>query len=295
MECKQFSLQKNGFKGTFYEGSSYKDKVVIYIGGAFLNEKITNDSSEFLRNAGYSVMVVGFYLWDGLPKEMYHISVEYIENAIKWLKNSGYHRIGIMGTSTGAGYALLCASLLSDINCVIAVSPFDYVMEGVKGKLNPQNCSVYQYKGKDIPYTKFNVLHGNLCKEFVKFFKNKDYDNKHMNRYAYDMANYTEESRIKIENMKADILMMAPRYDDSWPSTEAVNRMEIILKNCHYPYRVRKIIYENGSHALGYWKLDKKFKLLMKYMYSIEKKYPLECEKVREESTQAILDFIREW
>lgn len=116
-----------------------------------------------------------------------------------------------------------------------------------------------------------------------------------MNRYAYDMANYTEESRIKIENMKADILMMAPRYDDSWPSTEAVNRMEIILKNCHYPYRVRKIIYENGSHALGYWKLDKKFKFLMKYMYSIEKKYPLECEKVREESTQAILDFIREW
>ena len=81
----------------------------------------------------------------------------------------------------------------------------DYVMEGVKGKLNPQNCSVYQYKGKDIPYTKFNVLHGNLCKEFVKFFKNKDYDNKHMNRYAYDMANYTEESRIKVENMKADI------------------------------------------------------------------------------------------
>ncbi|MBQ8825892.1 MAG: hypothetical protein IJ007_02230 [Oscillospiraceae bacterium] len=71
--------------------------------------------------------------------------------------------------------------------------------------------------------------------------------------------------------------------------------MEIILKSCNYPYRVRKIIYKNGSHALGYWKLDKKIKFLMKYMYSIEKKYPLECEKVRAESTQAILDFIREW
>lgn len=294
-EVIKFTLEKDGFKGTYYEGK-IKDKVIIYTGGAGLNEKITNNSSEFLRNQGYSVLVLGFYLWKGLPKEMYHIPVEYVEKAVNWLKEKKkISKIGIMGTSTGAGYILLSASLIPEISCVVAVSPLDYVMEGVRGKFKPQNCSVYKYKGQDVPYTEFNVLHSNLFKELRKFFKNKNYSNKQMNRYAYDIANYTEESRIKVENIEADILLIAPKYDDSWPSTEAVNRIEKILRKNNYSYRVKKVIYEKGSHILGYWKLNKTLKFLMKYMYPLEKKYPLECEKARQESAQVILDFIKEW
>lgn len=295
MIYKEFNLQDDGFKGTFYEGSSNRDKVVIYLGGAGLNEKITNNSSRFLRKSGYSVLVVGFYFWKGLPKQMYRIPVDYVENAIRWLKNNGYNRIGIMGTSTGAGYALLCASLLSDINCVIAVSPLDYVMEGVKGKTKPQNCSVYKYKEKELPYTQFSILHESIFKAFSKFLKNKNYDMKHMTRYGYDMAKYTEESRIKVENMKADILMIAPKKDDSWPSTEAVDRMEKVLQNNHYPYRYKKTIYEKGSHALGYLECSKILKILLKFMYPIEKEFPIDCEKARQESTQEILDFLKKW
>ncbi len=31
----------------------------------------------FLRKAGYNVLVLGFYLWEGLPKELVSIPVDY--------------------------------------------------------------------------------------------------------------------------------------------------------------------------------------------------------------------------
>ncbi len=240
-------------------------------------------------------MVLGFYLWKGLPKELYHIPVEQAENAVKWLKSQGFEKIGIMGTSTGAGYILLCASLISDINCVIAVSPLDYVMEGIKSMLFRQNCSVYTYRGEDLPYSRFPIYDKGIVRGLIQFFKQKEYDLPHIMRYSYDIADYTEESRIKVENIKADILLIAPRIDDCWPSGIAVERIEKILKEKNSPYRVQKTIYEKGSHALGYWKFDKKLQKALPMICPIEKKYPSDCEQARKDSTNEILEFLKEW
>lgn len=292
---REFTLTDDGFKGIFYEGLKNKDKAIIYIGAAGTDEEMTNNASHFLQKEGYSVLVVGFYMWEGLPKEMYRIPVDYVENAVKWLRSQGFEKIGIIGTSTGAGYSLLCTSLIPEISCIVAVSPLDYVMEGVKGMLFRQNCPVYTYKGKDFPYSKFSIYDRGILWGLAGFFKNHDYDLPHLMRYSYDIADYTEESRIKVENMKADVLMLAPNTDDCWPSEKAVPRMEGILKKNNYPYRVKAVMYEKGSHVLGYWEQDRKFRKILKMMCPIEKKYPSECEEAREESTQEILRFFEEW
>lgn len=143
---QKFLLKEDGFCGTFYKGTNDFEKAIIFICGAGISQKRTQTYASFLLKQGYSVLVLGFYKWRGLPKDMFGIPVEYVNSAISWLLSYQDHRIkkiAIIGTSTGAGYALLCASLFTEIICVIAISPYDHVMEGVDRKFRKTYKSTY--------------------------------------------------------------------------------------------------------------------------------------------------------
>ena len=145
------SLEKEGFIAHYYPGTKETNKAIIFVGGASCDEKTCIG---YLRREGYNVLVLGFYLWKGLSKNLAGIPVEYVEKAVNWLKcTKGIEKIAMTGASTGAGYTLVCASLIPDITCVIPVVPFDYVMEGTSSSNKRLHCSVYTYSGKDIPYT----------------------------------------------------------------------------------------------------------------------------------------------
>lgn len=297
---KVLSLEKDKFVGQFFKGNKNEDCAVIFFPGAKLSEEKTLPMAEFLINEGYNVLVVGYYLWREMRKEMWSIPVDYAENAVNWLKTKNIKKIAVHGASTGAGYALLVASLIPEISCVVAVSPFEYVMEGMKNELIPQHCSQYTWHGKDLPYCSYAGLDKMSLMQAVRtFFKNRGnkYTLKDIGRYSYDTASISEESRIKIENMRADILLIAPQKDDCWPSEIAVPRMVKLLEEKNYSYKVQSTIYEYGSHLLGYVPIEmiESKKKLYEKMMPVEKVYPIECAKAREDSTKEIIDFINVW
>ena len=190
-----------------------------------------------------------------------------------------------------------CSSLIPDISCTIATVPYDYVMEGMKNDLFPTGCSVYTYRGKAVPFSRYACLNDgflNGLKGYLKFRKQKGNEEIRVGRYAYDTSEETEDSRIKVENMKSDLLIMTPEWDEVWPSEQAVPRIERILKENNYPYRVKSIIYEKASHALGI-ELSGNMGKLAKKLMPTERKYPDECEWARKDSIKQMLDFLREW
>lgn len=296
---KMFSLKEDGFCGAFFKGTKYLDKAIIFMSGAGISQKGTQASATFLVNQGYSVLVLGFYKWKGLPKEMYGIPVEYVQRAISWLlshQDQQIKRIAIMGTSTGAGYALLCASLFRQISCVIAVSPFDYIMEGADRKFRRTHKSTYTCKGVDIPFTPNTPLDKGVFSLLHQAKNDKQYTLRRAMRYVYDINPPSPSSRIKLEDMHADILLLAAQDDDFWPADEAVSRMKNRLLEMKYPYRVKSVVYEKASHLLGYIPtINPLKKMLIKAAIAAENKYPKECEDARRDSTQQILTFLYEW
>ncbi len=294
------TLENEGFIAHYFPGKKDKNKAVICVGGASCDEKTCIAMSGFLRKTGCNVLVLGFYLWKGLSKNLARIPVDYAEKAVDWLKTTqGIEKIAMTGASTGAGYTLVCASLIRDITCVIPVVPFDYVMEGTSPTNKRLHCSVYTYKGKDLPYTETPMLDAGML-NWLKMAKNaKGYGLRRFMRFGYDyMSDYLNpDSRIKVENMNADVLLLAVKNDDCWPSDIAVPRMIRILRNNNYPHRVKAHIYAKGSHALidGMNKMSGCSKLLVKAMIPAENKYPQECERARQDSFARILKFIDEW
>ena len=106
------TLEKNGFLGTFYEGSTYADKAVIYVGGTGENRSTVEErAAKLCRREGFSVLALGYYLWEGLSKNNFAIPVDYCERAVGWLKNDcpvKINKIAMTGISLGG--ALRCSA-----------------------------------------------------------------------------------------------------------------------------------------------------------------------------------------
>ena len=292
------TLEKNGFVGIWYPGTYHTDAAIIAAGGASCDEKTSVSMCRYLRNAGYNVLVLGFYLWDGLPKDLVSIPVEYAERAARWLKEEKKIRsVAMTAASTGAGYTLLSASLVPEISCIIPVVPYDHIMEGTTSSFKRLGRSLYTWRGKDVLYSPWTLIDSGLPIIFRNAAKDKRYGLKRFMRYGYDHNPVTEESRIRVENMHADVLFLAARDDDAWPSDIAVPRMVKILEENNYPYRVGYHIYEKASHALtdGIDEMRGYAKWAFKNILPAEKKYPEECELARQDSFRRILAFLEEW
>ena len=61
-----YHLKEDGFEARWFEGTSHKEKAIIWMHGSGMNEKYCLADSESMRKAGYSVLVLGFYFWKGM-------------------------------------------------------------------------------------------------------------------------------------------------------------------------------------------------------------------------------------
>ena len=300
-------MKDEGFCGVYYPGEKYPAHALIVAGGAIPNKNLCVMMARSFITAGFNVLVLGMYGWKGLPSELRQIPVEYAERAIKWLKTEKHiERIAINGVSTGAGYALLIASLLPDISCVLVGSPFDHVMEACVpprgSKYQPSDCSVYTWHGQDLPFTKWKARTKTEIPALRKACEaSMHYGKGFFARYFYDLQKLDSSSRIRVENMNADIFLCAADHDNWWPSEDTVLRVRKILKENHYTFRVETKIYKRASHALGCRRQDQKgiakilWPLMMRIVAPVEKQFPEECERAREESTAVMIEFLEMW
>ena len=257
-------------------------------------------------DSGFSVLTLGMYGWKGMSKDLKSVPVEYAKNAVEWLKKQGKTKIAMAGISTGAGYTLLCASLIPEISAVVAVSPFDFVMEAcIPPNTNSKSfktfgCSVYTWHGEDIPFSLWTI-NQNYYNSAKECFKSKEYGKKRLIRYLYDNNKIALKSRIKIENMHADVLLLAADNDDMWPSEQTVRRAKQIFADKDYKYKVDTHIYPKASHILGvsFSKYPKIFSffvsMALKKTIMAENKYPFECNEAREDRVKKIKSFLDDW
>ena len=99
-----FETEKDGFYGTYYENPKRADCVVIGLFGDDPNDFMAKCGAKWLHKNGVNVLCMS----PG-KKNYSHVNypLERIETAIKWLKDNGNRKIGIMGMSTAGTDAIL--------------------------------------------------------------------------------------------------------------------------------------------------------------------------------------------
>ena len=98
-----------------------------------------------------------------------------------------------------------------------------------------------------------------------------------------------------MEHMQADVLLLASAKDDCWPAEESARHIEELLKKNDYKHRIKTVIYEKGSHAIGSVLKNEETRKMMQKLLPAEKKYPQECEAARVDSVKQMKEFLEEW
>ncbi|MER1957159.1 MAG: acyl-CoA thioesterase/bile acid-CoA:amino acid N-acyltransferase family protein [Solibacillus sp.] len=246
------SIRVEGLVGTFFYEKNATKPGIIVVGGS--EGGIYEYPSTLLAAHGFSVLALGYFGVDGLPKSALNIPLEYIKTAIDWMKKQdevadGW--LGMHGTSKGAELALLAASLFSDIRAVVALNgfavPFSAIVPWTDDEFLPP---AWQYKGKPLPYLSPNnpVEVALACKEMW----NEKKGNPLGMWYAALASNPTEVKNaiIPVEKINGSILLIggdADEVDTVGLSKLAVDR----IKEKHSNNVCEQLIYANAGHAIS--------------------------------------------
>ena len=159
------AISEQGFEEHFYDAGE-RDKAVITFSGSEGGSSASDTMAWYYKQHGISALGVTLFSGKETGKNLDRVPLEYVENAIAWLKEQGFERIAVDGISKGAEYALLAASHFDDISCVIARVPSWFVSEGMIGRGGPSGTSCWSYRGEELGYTPYTIRDFDVFRQF---------------------------------------------------------------------------------------------------------------------------------
>lgn len=267
--------------GIFYPSNGEKEKAVIVFSGSDGGLEHAAKHAHFLADNGIAALAFALFKTKHTGKNLDMVPVERVKKGIEWLKEKGYQKIAVDGTSKGAEYAFACALTYPELSCVVVKTPSWFYSEGLKGK-EPSGNSCWAKDGKSLSYTPYKARKLNTWKSM---WKNKEFNILEINTGK----KINPESIIPIQNLKVPILMFSTRVDTIWPSYESCETMIQILKNHDYPYPYKHIAFDHMSHMmLEYCGKE------IKYFVKSERENPEACYRERDEMGKETIRWLKE-
>ena len=235
------SRAADAFPGAVYASlpGASKRPALILLGGSEGGSMVTQGAPVW-ASRGYAVLALPYYSPGGwsdkgptpaelpaLPAAFADIPVDRLDAARQWLARQpevDATRIGVMGTSKGAEFALLAAARMPWIKAVVAIVPSDVVWEGWGPGVDPGQRAGFAWKGQPyafVPYKDFD-------QEFAGFSTGADVKIRRP-QDAGRAANpdLVPAARIRVEDITAPVLVAGGHDDQIWDSggmAEAIAR-----------------------------------------------------------------------
>ena len=229
------------FDADYFAGGSDNKPGVIVLTGSGGGK--ANDSAKRIADMGYNVLSLSYFDRGGsdhVPETLELIPLEYFEAPKNWLSERSDGVI-LYGLSKGAELALTLASHDADYRAVVALAPSKVVWQG-----NPKDFS----KIMESPSSWSKDGEGIAFVPYISRDEQKKLgiDNRHAASLTNEAA--VREALIKVENIKAPLLLLSGGQDQSWPATDMAN--EVCARasgNCEH------ISFPEGDHLLSNYKV----------------------------------------
>ena len=94
------TISGQGFEGHFYDAGE-RDKAVITFSGSEGGSSASDTMAWYYKQHGISSLGVTLFAGKDTGKNLDRVPLEYVENAITWLKEQGFENIAVDGISKG--------------------------------------------------------------------------------------------------------------------------------------------------------------------------------------------------
>jgi dienelactone hydrolase len=236
---------------------------LILLGGSEGGSLVTRDAGVY-ASRGFAVLALPYYsppAWDtannrpgaqelpGLPAAFADIPVERLEAARDWLaKQPGVDtsRLGVVGTSKGAEFALLACTKMPWITSVVAIVPSDVVWEGWGPGVEPGRRSSFAWRGEAFAF----VPYQGFAEEFAKFATGGPVRIRvpqDAGRAAH--PDRVPAARIPAERCAAPVLVAGAHDDQIWDSGGMAE--SIVRSRAAAGRETVALVFRDAGHYLG--------------------------------------------
>jgi dienelactone hydrolase len=234
---------------------------LILLGGSEGGAGITRFAPVY-ASRGFAVLALPYYSPAGwspqgplppelptLPAAFADIPVERLQQAHDWLtQQPGVEasRIGVIGTSKGAEFALLAATRMPWIKSVVAVVPSDVVWEGWGPGTEPGKRSSFAWRGEPLAF----VPYKDFDKEFAGFATGAEVRIRRpqdAGRAAHPER--VAPARIPVEAITAPVMVIGGGDDQVWDSGGMAENIATARRAAGRETVV--LVYPQAGHALG--------------------------------------------
>jgi len=237
-------IEEEGLYGTlFMPPSDCPQSVVITLSGS--NGGTGKGRAALLASHGVATLALGYFSFEGLPKNLENIDLAYFEKVFSWIDDrselSG--KIGLYGVSRGAELALLLGSFFPErISAVLAVVPSSVVW-GALG--NPREAA-WIYEGKPVlpsapfPMAKLDINRGKDPSD--------PFSTRHFHMMGRSMVEEWEPAMIPVEKMQGPVLLVSGGDDQMWPSDVFAADLAERLESASIPHN--HLLYPEAGHGI---------------------------------------------
>ena len=289
---RTFSVEKDGFYGAYYEPTQnrFPGKAMVSCSGSDGSFLLTQLGADRFVDAGMPVLALGYWNVPGTPADPCLCPVEYMQRACQWLRDlKGLHP-GVWGISLGGEYALLCASLFPEIECVVAASPVHVVTQcgSFTGGLHFAEGSPFSRQGKPVPYVSVSAEQAREDLKRMKrnFLKRREPD---MLFYYDELLKkpYNPAADIQVENISGPVLLISGGADVMVPANWVCQEVMKRLDKHGFTYSHKHYNYDILSHYAC------PIRPMTSSVFRVERKYKAECNANREKAWKDTLQFLK--
>lgn len=267
------------FDGRLYPVPERHDKVVIVLGGSEGGLYLAKKQARWLQQQGMPALAVGYFRTAHTDRTLSLVPLEGVEEAIMFLQAQGYVHIGILGISKGAELALVAASQLPVLSCVVVKTPSWYVGEGLAKKA-PSGTSSWVYHGIPLPYTPYRLRMFHAVRLVLQAGE--------YNLLSLNVGKrIVPDSIIPVERIAGPILVLSTRADTIWPSEASGNQLTLRLAQSHYAYSFQHNCYLH----MGHFMLERTG-LIMRLLFRSERRWPKACASERQQMAATVMDWL---
>ena len=197
--------------------------------------------ADLLARRGLVVMHLAYFGVEGLPADLERIPLEYLDNALTWLRLQPYvdpQRLGVAGGSKGGELALLYASMRPDLRAVAALVPSGIVFQSTARGF--PDSSSWSYHGRELPFVRYGKVESppNVAEYYRAGVRQAT---------AQQLAAAT----IPVERIRGPILLLSAKADTLWPSSELAEGVVARLRGKAFGFAVEHVAYEDAGHLIG--------------------------------------------
>lgn len=249
---KRIEVEEDDLCGTIFvpAGEGPFPAIVVLNGsGGGINEP----RAALYASRGYLAFALGYFKAPGRSDFISNTELRYFENAINWLRENYRPKgsfVAVSGQSRGGELALLLGATFPQIvSAVIAYVPSAFV-HSAQNAADPElgrEGPTWLLDGKPLPH----IWEGNRYASWEPY---DDGPAPHRHelamRTALEDTDAIERARIRVERIRAPILLLSGGDDGSWPSSLYCQQIVDRLKAHDFPYEVRWLDIEKAGHQI---------------------------------------------